>query len=43
MDALFKYVKNGEAGLILVTHDEELASKCDRTFKVVDLKLEEIR
>ncbi|WP_258238522.1 ABC transporter ATP-binding protein [Arcobacter sp. CECT 8986] len=43
MQALFDYVKNNEAGLILVTHDEELASKCDRTFKVVDLKLEEIR
>ncbi|RXJ86125.1 ABC transporter ATP-binding protein [Arcobacter sp. CECT 8985] len=43
MDALFDYVKNNEAGLILVTHDETLASKCDRTFRVLDLKLEEIR
>lgn len=43
INALFKYVHSCNAGLILVTHDEELAKKCDKTYKLVDLKLEEIR
>ncbi len=43
MDSLFKYIKENNAGLILVTHEENLAKRCDKTYKVVDLKLEEIR
>ncbi|WP_228256946.1 ABC transporter ATP-binding protein [Malaciobacter mytili] len=43
MDALFNYIKENNAGLILVTHEENLAKRCNKTYKVVDLKLEEIR
>lgn len=42
MDSLFEYTKNNNAGLILVTHEDELAKKCDKVYKVMDLKLEEI-
>ncbi|SKB30125.1 ABC transporter ATP-binding protein [Malaciobacter marinus] len=42
IDALFEYVNSYNAGLILVTHDEELAKMCDKTYKLIDLKLEEI-
>jgi len=32
MDTLFNYIKNNDAGLILVTHEHELANKCDKVY-----------
>ncbi|QKF89178.1 ABC transporter, ATP-binding protein [Arcobacter cloacae] len=43
MDTLFNYIKNNDAGLILVTHENELAMKCDKVYKLEDLKLQEIK
>jgi len=45
MDTLIKYIKNPEIkrGLILVTHDRELATKCDNVFELKDQKLEKIK
>ncbi|EJF06363.1 ABC-type antimicrobial peptide transport system, ATPase component [Thiovulum sp. ES] len=36
MKTLFDYVKTAKASLVLVTHDEDLASQCDHIFKLKD-------
>lgn len=43
MNTLFKYIKENDAGLILVTHEEDLAFMCDQVFKIEDLSLKEIK
>ena len=43
MNTLFRYIKENDAGLILVTHEEDLAFKCDKVYKLVDLKLVELK
>ncbi len=43
MDTLFNYVKEENAGLILVTHENELAMKCDKVYKLEDNKLQELK
>ena len=43
MNTLFDYIKNNKAGLILVTHEENIAYECDKVYKLVDLKLEELK
>ena len=34
MNILFEYVKKNQAGMILVTHDEKLAFRCDKVFRL---------
>ena len=41
MDVLLEYVKENDAGLILVTHDETLAARCDSVYRVEDNVLKE--
>ncbi len=36
MDVLLDYVKENSAGLLLVTHDEDMASRCDSVYKLED-------
>lgn len=43
MNTLFNYIKYNNAGLILVTHEDELAYKCDKVYKLEDLKLQELK
>lgn len=43
MDTLFNYIKDKEAGLILVTHENDLAMKCDKVYKLVDKQLQELK
>ena len=43
MNTLFDYVEKNSAGLILVTHEEELAFKCDKAYKLIDLELVEMK
>ena len=43
MNVLFEYIKTQQAGLILVTHENELAMQCDKVYKLVDLKLQELK
>ena len=43
MDVLFDYVKNNGAGLIIVTHEDEIAYKCDRVYKLDEFKLEQLK
>ncbi|MDX4028001.1 ABC transporter ATP-binding protein [Aliarcobacter skirrowii] len=42
MNTLFEYIKNNNAALVLVTHEDDLAFKCDKVFKLEDLSLKEI-
>lgn len=39
---LFEYNKNSQATLLIVTHDEELAEKCDIRIRIKDGKVEQI-
>ena len=43
MNTLFNYIKKNNAGLILVTHENELALRCDKVYKLEDLTLQEIK
>lgn len=43
IDTLFNYIKNNDAGLILVTHESDLAYKCDKVYKLEDLVLQELK
>ena len=43
MDVLFDYVKINSAGLIMVTHENELAYKCDKVYKLNDYRLEQVK
>jgi putative ABC transport system ATP-binding protein len=36
MKTLFDYVKNNNASLVLVTHDEDLANQCNQIFQLKD-------
>lgn len=42
MDVLFSYVKENNASLMLVTHDRDLAKKCDETFELKSQQLHHI-
>jgi len=39
MDLFFEYTKNANAGMILVTHDEELAHMCDKVYRLENKEL----
>ncbi len=43
MGVLLEYIKESGAGLLLVTHDEELASICDEVYRLEDKKLERLK
>jgi len=42
MDVLLEYIKKENAGLVLVTHDEEMAKLCNKSFRLEQKKLSEI-
>lgn len=41
MTIFFEYIQKNSAGMILVTHDENLAFKCDKVYRLSDKKLVE--
>ena len=43
MDSLFDYIKQNNAGLIVVTHEDELAYRCDKVYKLENFKLEQLK
>ncbi len=43
INTLFDYIKENSAGLILVTHEEDIAFNCDKVYKLVDQKLQELK
>jgi len=42
MDVLLDYIKENDAGLLLVTHDESMAARCDTLYRLEDKVLKEI-
>ena len=36
MDLFMNYLTEHDAGMILVTHDEALAARCDHIYRMVD-------
>ena len=43
MQLFFEYCRDKEAGMILVTHDENLAHKCQKVYKLEDRKLQQVQ
>ena len=43
MSVLFNYIKQNDAGMILVTHEEDIAYKCDVVYKLINNKLEKLK
>jgi putative ABC transport system ATP-binding protein len=43
MNVLFEYVKLHNAGMILVTHEEDIAYRCDKVYKLNNNKLEKLK
>jgi len=43
LNLFFEYIKDEEAGLVLVTHEKTLAMKCDHVYKLNDMKLEKVK
>ena len=43
IETIFNYINKNDAGLILVTHEDDLAYKCDKVYKLIDLELQEIK
>ncbi len=39
IDIMIDYIKDVNGALFMVTHDEEVAKKCDRVYKLQDMKL----
>lgn len=42
MDVLLEYVSQEQATLLLVTHDEDMARRCDDTYRLAEKRLERI-
>ncbi len=42
MDLFFDYIKEQNGGMILVTHDEDLAFKCERVYRLEERKLHKV-
>ena len=43
MQALNEYIKENDAGMILVTHEHDLAQLCDKVYKLENLELVELK
>ena len=43
MELFFEYIEENEAGMILVTHDEELAYMCQSVYRLEDKELEKVK
>jgi len=43
IDVLFDYVKTNDAGLIMVTHENNIANKCDKVYQLNDYRLEQVK
>ena len=43
MQLFFRYCDNNDAGMILVTHDTDLAHQCNKVFQLEDKKLQQIK
>ena len=42
-DIFFEYIKEHDAGMVLVTHNDEFAMDCDKVYKLEDRELKKIK
>lgn len=43
INTLFRYVENNHAGIIIVTHEKEIAMQCNKVYELNDLELRVIK
>ena len=43
MSILLDYIKTSNAGMIMVTHEDNIANQCDRIFKLENYKLKQLK
>jgi len=43
VNILFEYIKTKKAGMVLVTHDEKLAFRCDKVYKLENSEFHQIK
>jgi putative ABC transport system ATP-binding protein len=43
IEALFDYVKKANAGMVIVTHENDIAFKCDKVFNIENFKLVQLK
>ena len=43
MQTLHEYIKENDSGMILVSHENELAMQCDKVYKLENLELKELK
>jgi len=43
MEVLSDYIKTNDAALVLVTHDESMAERCDKIYRLEELRLKEVK
>jgi putative ABC transport system ATP-binding protein len=43
INVLFDYIKMNNAGMIIVTHEDDIAFRCDKVYKLNNYKLEQLK
>ena len=43
IDILFEYIKSNNAGMLMVTHEQNIASRCDKIYRLKDYNLERVK
>jgi len=43
MDVLSDYIQTNDAALVLVTHDEKMAKRCNKTYRLEEMMLKEVK
>jgi putative ABC transport system ATP-binding protein len=43
MDVLSDYIQTNDAALVLVTHDEKMAKRCNKTYRLEEMMLKELK
>ena len=43
IDILFEYIKLNDAGMLMVTHEQNIASRCDKIYRLKDYNLERVK
>ena len=43
IELFFEYIEKNNAGMVLVTHDESLAYKCDKVYRLENKELKKVK
>lgn len=43
IETLFEYIKKRNAGMVIVTHESDIAMQCDKVYELIDLELKAIK